>query len=127
MHEPWTLPPPDSVLYSTVAEIFKDAGLDLPSARVVSTSGVARTALVAKVRFLTITAESVFRFAGREMGIKTLPIDMPEKTLPVAVVTLKGRTLTPAAQLFIDCARDVAKLMGARKSSSVRRPQFART
>jgi hypothetical protein len=28
---------------------------------------------------------------------------------PVAVATLKNRMLNPSAQLFIDCAREVAK------------------
>ena len=29
--------------------------------------------------------------------------------LPVGIMTLKNRTISPVAQLFIDCAREVAK------------------
>ena len=107
--EPWTLPSPDSQWGALSAEIFRELGLQLPRLTVLGTSGVFRIALVAKGRFLTIAAESVFRFAGRDMGIKPLPVEIPVKTRPVAIVTLKNRMLTPAAQLFIDCAREVAK------------------
>jgi hypothetical protein len=38
------------------------------------------------------------------MAIKALPILLPQTERPVGIVTLKNRTLTPVAQLFIDCA-----------------------
>jgi hypothetical protein len=34
---------------------------------------------------------------------------------PNGIVTLKTRALSPAAQLFIDCARDVARNTAKRK------------
>jgi hypothetical protein len=43
--------------------------------------------------------------------LKRLPIDLPAMRIPVGILTLKNRTLGPIAQLFIDCARDVAKSM----------------
>jgi hypothetical protein len=74
MNEPWTLPPPDSEFGAAFGGTFRAVGLDLPAATVVSANGVARIALVAEGRFLTITSESVLRFAGRDMAIKALPI-----------------------------------------------------
>src|SRR5262249_17287485 len=97
-------------------------GLDLPAATAV-TAGVARIALVAKGHFLTIAFESALRFA--DMAIKALPVNLAKATRPAGIVTLKNRTLTPAAQLFIDCAREVAKPLPIRKSVSSRRRQFA--
>jgi hypothetical protein len=35
--------------------------------------------------------------------------------LPNGIATLKNRTLSPVAQLFIDCAREVAKPLAKRK------------
>jgi hypothetical protein len=35
--------------------------------------------------------------------------------LPNGIVTLKNRTLSPVAQLFIDCAREIAKPLARRK------------
>jgi hypothetical protein len=75
----------------------------------VTTNGVARIALVAKGRFLTIASESVLRFGDWERAIKVLPIDLATMAGAFGIVTLKNRTLTPVAQLFIDCAREVAK------------------
>ena len=122
MNEPWTLPPPD-MPGMVHAEVFRAAGLGLPAATVVIASGIARIALVAEGRFLTLAAESVFRFASRNMAIKALPIDVPDIRIPVGIVTLKNRTLTPVAQLFIDCAREIARPMAKGKTVSARRRQ----
>jgi DNA-binding transcriptional LysR family regulator len=122
MNEPWTLPPPDMPGMAH-AEAFRAAGLDLPAATVVIGSGIARIALVAKGRFLTLTSETVLRFAGGELAIKTLPIDLPDIRIPVGVVTLKNRTLTPVVQLFTDCAREIARPSARGKSVSAQRRQ----
>jgi hypothetical protein len=77
----------------------------------VTATGVARIALVAKGHFLSMASESVLRFGGWERFIKVLPIDLAANGGVVGIFTLKNRTLTPVAQLFIDCAREVAKPM----------------
>jgi DNA-binding transcriptional LysR family regulator len=74
----------------------------------VTAAGVARIALVAKGHFLSMASESVLRFGGWERSIKVLPIDLAANGGVVGIFTLKNRTLTPVAQLFIDCAREVA-------------------
>jgi DNA-binding transcriptional LysR family regulator len=104
MNEPWALPPADTLLGATLADTFRAAGLDFPAATVVCTSGLARIALAARGRFLTIASESA-RIAATDMPIKALPINLSETQRPVRIITLKNRTLTPVAQLFIDCAR----------------------
>jgi DNA-binding transcriptional LysR family regulator len=43
------------------------------------------------------------------MSFKALPVDFPVKPRPVAVITLKNRTLNPVVRLFMDCAREVVK------------------
>jgi len=42
-------------------------------------------------------------------SLKILPVEFPAPLASLSVVTLKGRTLSPAAQLFIDCIRDTTK------------------
>jgi DNA-binding transcriptional LysR family regulator len=37
--------------------------------------------------------------------VKRLPIDLGVQARPVAIFTLKNRTLSPIAELFIECAR----------------------
>jgi DNA-binding transcriptional LysR family regulator len=123
MNEPWTLSPPDSIAGAAQADIFRAAGLDPPAATIWSGNAVARSALVAEGRFLSILTESVFRFAGRDIAIKALPIELARAPYSVGIITLKNRTLTPVAQLFIDCAREVAKPLVKAKSVSPRRRQ----
>ena len=41
--------------------------------------------------------------------------------MPIGIITLKNRTLTPVAQLFLECAREAAKPLAAGKSVSARR------
>ena len=50
---------------------------------------------------------------GKRLGLKALPIELPIPPRPVGVVTLKTRTLSPLAQLFIDCARNLSKPLAA--------------
>jgi hypothetical protein len=38
-----------------------------------------------------------------------LPVNLPIPASPLGIVRLKDRTLSPIAQRFIDCAREVAK------------------
>jgi DNA-binding transcriptional LysR family regulator len=47
-------------------------------------------------------------------GLKALPVDLPTRPWPVSIVTLKHRTLSPAAERFIACAREVAKSIGGK-------------
>jgi DNA-binding transcriptional LysR family regulator len=65
------------------------------------------TALLTK-EYLAIWPGSVLHFNGRRLGLKALPIDLPMRPWPVAIVTLKNRSISPVAKLFIECAREVA-------------------
>lgn len=112
--EPWTLQPPDSVLGSLFREAFRVSGLDHPRATVVTLPGEVRTRLLASGRFLSISPTSALRFATERPKLKVLPVDLPRARLPVGIVTLKNRTLSPVAQLFIEHAREVAKSLARR-------------
>ena len=120
INEPWALPPPDDQAHELLTDVFRAMGLELPRPAMVTATGVARIALVAKGHFLSMASESVLRFGGWERSIKVLPIDLVASG-PVGIITLKNRTLTPAAQLFIDCAREVAKPMAKPRRRQVRK------
>jgi DNA-binding transcriptional LysR family regulator len=115
VNESWVLPPPGSVIASVVTEAFRAGGLDYPRATVVTESSEVRTSLLATGRFVTIFPASVLRFPTRRSEIKALPVELPMARLPNGIATLKNRTLSPVAQLFIDCAREVAKPLAKRK------------
>jgi DNA-binding transcriptional LysR family regulator len=114
----WTLPPLDSLYGSVVAEAFRAAGLDVPRATVYSTVTPVRSALLASGRFLSMVVQgSTVRFGPANTALKVLPINLPTTRRPVGIITLKNRTLSPVAQLFIDCAHEVAKALTKRSSS----------
>ena len=108
MHEPWALPPVDSPTGSIVVEVFRAGGLGLPRAALVASSIPARNALLASGRFLTLLPASVLKLAGGNDEIKALPVDIPKVGRPIGILTLKDRTLSPVAELFIATAREVA-------------------
>jgi len=45
-----------------------------------------------------------------------LPIELPTARVPIAIVTLKNRSLSPVAKLFIEHAREIAKPLTKVKS-----------
>ena len=65
--------------------------------------------LLATGRFVATLPSSLLHFGSTDLPLKILPIDLSVQSRPVAIVTLKGRTMNPIAKLFIDCARFVTK------------------
>ena len=108
MHERWTLPPGDSVAGGLAAEAFAAENLPGPEATIISFSLHLRKAAAASGEFLTVLHDSVLRLSRERSGLRILPVSLKIKAQPVAVITLKERTLLPAAQPFIDCVREVA-------------------
>ena len=60
-------------------------------------------------RFVIAVPVSVLKLYSSRFALKRLPIELPQSQLPIAMVTLKNRTLSPTTQLFMACAREVAK------------------
>jgi hypothetical protein len=54
---------------------------------------------------------SALRFPTRRTEIKVLPVQLPMAAVPNGIVTLKNRTLSSVARLFIKHAREVAKAL----------------
>jgi DNA-binding transcriptional LysR family regulator len=107
----WALPPSDSLYGSVVAEAFRAHGLDVPRATVLSSITPLRNSLLGTGRFISIVQASAVRY-GSSAAIKILPIDLSTTLRPIGLITLKNRTLSPVAKLFIDAARDFAKPAG---------------
>jgi DNA-binding transcriptional LysR family regulator len=115
-NEPWVLPPTGGVIGSVVMEAFRARGLDYPRTAAVSVSPEVRMSLLSTGRFLSILPASALRIPTRRPEIKALPIQLPEPRVPSGIVTLKSRTLSPVARLFIEHAREVAKPLAKRKT-----------
>jgi DNA-binding transcriptional LysR family regulator len=109
VNEPWVLPPPESAPGSVAKQAFRASGLDYPRVAVVTFPREVRLSLLTTGRFLTIASASVTRFPTRRPEIKILPVQLPIARVPYGIVTVKSRTPSPVAKLFIEHAREVAK------------------
>jgi DNA-binding transcriptional LysR family regulator len=113
--ELWVLPPPGTRFGSIVRDIFGSRGLPCPRASVVSHDLEMTMDLLRTGRYLAIHAESMLGFSGKHPLIRKLPVELPSVTGPLGILTLKDRALSPAAQLFIDCAREVARPLAKKR------------
>jgi DNA-binding transcriptional LysR family regulator len=109
VNEPWALPPYDTYIGSILKEAFRAKNLDVPRVTVMSTSIQLYTALLATSRFLAVRPASALRLSGKRLSEKALSVDLQIRPVRVGIVTLKNRTINPVAQLFIECARKIAK------------------
>jgi DNA-binding transcriptional LysR family regulator len=107
-NEPWVHMPANNLVSSLIADAFKKYGLPLPRESVTSYSMHLRNHLLATGRFLTIIPQSMMRFNAERWSLRALPIELGMQR-SVAIITLKGRTLSPVVELFIDHIRAVAR------------------
>jgi DNA-binding transcriptional LysR family regulator len=94
---------------SLAVELFRAGGARMPHAPVTTLSMHLCCRLVANGRFVTVLPISVLRFGGHDLSLKVLPIKLPAQPRPVAIVTLKNRTPSPVAKLFVECIRRALK------------------
>ena len=60
-------------------------------------------------RFLSMVPRVVMQFPPKNRLLRILPINLQGTERPLALLTLRNRTLNPLAQLFADYAREAAK------------------
>jgi DNA-binding transcriptional LysR family regulator len=83
-------------------EAFSGHGLPIPRCIVVSDSLNLRYGLLKTGRFITMIPGSVLHYGPSRTEIKVLPVKPLQWSTPTAVATLKDRTLSPLAKLFIE-------------------------
>ena len=110
MDEGWLYGEPGNATQARISETILAKTGRLPRVAMYTTSMNLRLALLASGNYISCIPSSVYRYGAEVKPIKALPVDMDLK-LPVAIYTLKNRTLSPAVKLFIETAREVAKSM----------------
>jgi DNA-binding transcriptional LysR family regulator len=106
--EPWVLPPPDSAVGGNIiADGFRAAGVEPPPATVFTFSLPLHRRLLATGRYLTALPGSMLHYGAT--SLRGLAVEFPVPPRAVAIMTLKNRTLSPLAERFIDCTRELAK------------------
>jgi len=109
VNERWVLYAPDSIFGRVMVKAFHDNGLESPRAAVITLSHSMRTSLLATGHFLSMLPAHALKFSAKHTGMRALPIELSSTKQPIGLFTLKNRALSPLAQVFIDCAREVAK------------------
>jgi DNA-binding transcriptional LysR family regulator len=99
-----------------VEEAFAAIGMKRPAVIVDTFSLALRKELLATGRFVSAIPASTLRHDAANDPLKVLPVRLPDKPWPVAMITLKNRTLNPAAQGFIACARLATQAMSLRST-----------
>jgi DNA-binding transcriptional LysR family regulator len=110
--EPWIFPP-NHVVMALIKEAFQAHRLQVPTESVSAASILLRNQLLASGRYLTMLPDSVLRYTAKQWSLKVLPVKLRTKPWPIAIVTMKNRTLSPVVELFIDTLRTVAKSISA--------------
>jgi DNA-binding transcriptional LysR family regulator len=104
-NEPWVLFPNESFFGGVIAEIFRANGHEPPRLTVSTLSVHAQNEMLATGRFITVQPSFMLKLSGGKIPLKALPVALPNPPMPIGLITVKNRTLTPVAQLFIDRIR----------------------
>ncbi|HEY6621076.1 MAG TPA: LysR family transcriptional regulator [Steroidobacteraceae bacterium] len=113
----WVMSPPGTWNYEWVARAFKDRGLGPPKLRIATYNAHLNTHFLKNGPFLTSYPRSWVKLGG----FAVVPVDIPLQPMPLSIVTLKNRTLSPAVGSFIGCVREVAKSFAAAKKPALSR------
>ena len=109
--ERWVLPPPGSIAGVYVSEAFRASGLSPPQAHVLSFSMSLSHHLLATGRYVAMLPVGMARLA-KHLPLKRLDVRFEGIPRSVAVMTLRNRTLSPLAHLFIERSHAMAKSLG---------------
>jgi DNA-binding transcriptional LysR family regulator len=108
-NEPWVLFPNESFFGGVIAEIFRANGHEPPRLTVSTLSVHAQNEMLATGRFITVLPSFMLRLPGGSVPLKALPVMLPNPPMPIGLITVKNRMLTPVAQLFIGRIRTRVK------------------
>jgi DNA-binding transcriptional LysR family regulator len=118
INEAWILAPPDTTNYKIITEAFRERGLGAPRIGLKTLSTHLRANLVASGKFIAPFPNSVLTFYADRFALKALPVTLSNWPWPVAILTLKNRTLNPIVELFLAHLRN---FIGSRIAQQERR------
>jgi len=113
LDEPWILTAPGTWNYTTIANALQAQGFDMPPICLTTFSLNLRIDLLATGRFISAFPRAAMSGNNDHSPLKILPVNLPAKPWPVEILTLKNRTLNPAAQRFIEDVRAFVRTRSA--------------
>jgi DNA-binding transcriptional LysR family regulator len=109
--ERWIVAPQELAPDAPLGEAFRREGLRSPHATALGLSIPMRNILLATGRFVTVMPAPMLQFAPQRDLLTILPVALPRWRLPMAICTMRNRTLSPAAGLFVERVRQVAQTL----------------
>jgi DNA-binding transcriptional LysR family regulator len=106
LDEPWILANPPSWNHSVIAEACRSRGLKMPNIVLSTFSTHIRASMVSAGKFVSTFPRSNALFYAKRFDLKLLQVELPQKPWPVAILTVKGRTLAPVTNRFLDHVRE---------------------
>lgn len=107
--EAWVMPPPWASSRIKLNQMFYKHGVNPPVDLIESASYLVTVGFVRQRPGLGFVARGVARHLEHEGLARTLKIRIPIELPPVGLITMRGRTRTPATELLMDCLRKAAK------------------
>jgi DNA-binding transcriptional LysR family regulator len=105
----WIMYPPEEAPGTLVDQAFREQGVAMPRASVTTNSFHLRGTLLANGDYVTVVPACMLRvFNAEKRAVAALPIDLRIPIRPVAIFTLKNRTLSPVVGSVIRCIHAVA-------------------
>lgn len=103
---PWVLYPPGEPPGTLVDDAFRAQGLPPPDRGVTTSSFYLRQQLLETGDYVTVAPRCMVAvFNARQSVVAKLPVDLGVSLRPVAIYTLRHRTLSPLAKMTIDTIR----------------------
>jgi DNA-binding transcriptional LysR family regulator len=102
----------DTLTRTLLDRAHQNADLPPPAVRVTTYSVQLRAHLLATGDFLAAMPKSMLKLNAECRRLKQLPVRLPGPRFPVAIITLKGRTVTSAVGLFLDKLREHVRELG---------------
>jgi DNA-binding transcriptional LysR family regulator len=113
MEEPWIMGPAEGYFGASQAAVFLAAGLKSPRVVVTTASANLRSELLATGHFITLLPSFSLRLPHRQSWLKILPVALPDTRMPIAITTMRNRSLSRAAETFLRAVREWVKPLSA--------------
>lgn len=118
VNERWLSTPADVLAGRFVTEAFEARGLAPPRPSVATSSTYVRGKLASRGEYIAVLPSSMLILDAERYALRRLPIRLSTKPSPVAIVTLRNRSPTPAVRMFVASAREIAGSLFNRSRSA---------
>src|SRR5262245_18139580 len=106
---PWVVPPPWASSRIKLNQVFYQHGLNPPVDLIETASFLAMLSFVRQRPAIGFVGRAVARYLEKEGLAKTLAVKLPIELPPVGIITLRGRSRTPATTQLVEALRKAPK------------------